>query len=64
VINIKVSDEAKRQIDAGDIKTLKKVLEAESVKANDLLVESANPDNFRFYQGAAQALLAVIKLLP
>lgn len=64
MLQIQVPNEARSHLDAGDTKMLKKVLEAESERVKHLLVENASSENFRFYQGIAQTLLAVIKLLP
>ena len=59
-----MSNEDRSRVEAGDMKTLKKVLEAEIAKADTSLRENADANNFRLYQGMAQAFLAVKKLLP
>lgn len=64
MITIPVSNEARPKIAAGDMVALRKVIEAESDKVKEILLSSAKPDDFRFYQGVAQALSGVIKLLP
>jgi len=64
MISIPVSNEARVKIDTGDMVALRKVIEAESDKMKALLVETARADDFRFYQGVAQALAGIIKLLP
>ena len=64
MINISVSNEDRQQLAYGDMKTLKKVLEAEEARTTKMLVENTDPSIFRFYQGAVQAYQAIIKLLP
>lgn len=64
MLTIKVEADEKYRINQGDMKTLKFVLERESVKMRDALVLQASPDTFRFQQGQAQAIDAVMKLLP
>ena len=64
MLAFKVDQYDLRQISHGDMKTLRKVLEQESVKVREALVQQASPDTFRFQQGQAQAIDAVLKLLP
>jgi hypothetical protein len=54
----------KFKIDNGDMACLKGVLEKELQIATRNLVGQANSDTFRFYQGVAQAMESVIKILP
>ena len=60
----KTDPQEKYRINQGDMKTLKLVLERESDKMREALVQQASPDTFRFQQGQAQAIDAVMKLLP
>ena len=64
MINITVSNEAQTKIQSGDMVVLRKVIEAESKKVEKILISTAKVDDFRFYQGVAQALSGVIELLP
>lgn len=64
MLTIKVESGDAAQINRGDILRLRKVLEKEAGKMRDLLVESSNPETFRFHQGVTQALEGVIRILP
>ena len=61
-IMITAVDQAK--VANGDIKILKKVLEKERDAAMKNLLNQADSGTFRFYQGVAQAMESVIKILP
>lgn len=64
MLNVKTDQRQQFQINNGDMKTLKEVLEKEAGNMKANLVEAANPDTFRFHQGAIQALEGVIRILP
>lgn len=64
MINFRVDPQLLAQIQQGDVRVLRQVLEAESAKAKTVLVEQAVTDSFRFQQGFIQSLDAVMKLLP
>ena len=64
MLKINVDGYESRQIHAGDVNTLKKVLERESGKFTEALKVQANADTFRYQQGIVQAIDAVMKLLP
>jgi len=64
MINIKMDPAYLQRIQAGDVKMLKQVIEAEVFKATTSLKEVTVAENFRFHQGSIQAFEAVMKLLP
>lgn len=64
MLTIKTDAVAQQAIRSGNMEVLKVVLEQESEKMREALVSQANPDTFRFQQGQAQAIDAVLKLLP
>lgn len=61
---IKLETHEQEQIAHGNQKVLKGVLERENEKLNTLLRGHADFASFRFYQGMAQAIESVIKILP
>ena len=64
MLKIQVEAHELQAIHHGDVRVLKTVLERESDKMREALVQQASPDTFRFQQGQAQAIDAVMKLLP
>ena len=64
MLTIKTDAVAQASIRSGNMEVLKVVLEQESEKMREALVSQANSDTFRFQQGQAQAIDAVLKLLP